>query len=211
MILGLVASVPVVAVAVHAVATGWVPDGDRADFAVRAYDVLTGRSPLLGPWSSGATAAAGEVAYSPGPMLFWLLAIPARFFDGSSLHLTGALVNLVSVVGLLALAHRRGGPPLTFATAVALPLMLASLPPEIRSDFWNSSAPLLPFALLVFLCWSLACWRVPPPAAHSAGRELRRPDAPHVCGPDSRGAAHRPNRPCRCLAPRAAGRGPGPG
>jgi hypothetical protein len=155
-ILGLVASVPVVAVAVHAVAAGWVPDGDRGDFAVRAYDVFTGRSPLLGPWSSGATAAAGEVAYSPGPMLFWLLAIPARFFDGSSLHLTGALVNLVSVVGLLALAHRRGGPPLTFATAVALPLMLASLPPEIRSDFWNSSAPLLPFALLVFLCWSLA-------------------------------------------------------
>jgi hypothetical protein len=159
-VLGLVAGAPVVAVAVHAIAAGWVPDGDRADYAVRAYDVFSDRAPLLGPWSSGATAAVGQVGqivYSPGPMLFWLIAVPARLVGGSSLHVTGGLVNLVSIIAMLGLANRRGGRPLMFATALAVPLMLNSLPPETRSDFWNSSAPLLPFAVLVFLCWSLAC------------------------------------------------------
>ena len=46
--------------------------------------------------------------------------------------------------------------PLVVATAVAIPLMLASLPAETYSDIWNSSAPLLPLALLVFVAWSLA-------------------------------------------------------
>ena len=41
------------------------------------------------------------------------------------------------------------------ATSVTVPVMLSSLPAESYSDIWNPSAPLLPFALLVFLAWSL--------------------------------------------------------
>ena len=78
---GLAAAVPIVVVAVHAVVVGWMPMGDRGWFAVQSFDVLSDRSPPLGPWSSGATLVVGRTAYSPGPMLYWLLAIPARFFD----------------------------------------------------------------------------------------------------------------------------------
>jgi hypothetical protein len=155
--LGLVASIPIIAAAVGAVAHGWVPTGDRAYFAVRAFDVFSSRSPLVGPWSSGATAAAGQVVYSPGPLIYWLLAIPARFLDPSTLQVTSGLVNVASVIGMLGLAYRRGGMALLYATALAVPLMTASLPGETHSDLWNSSAPLFPFALLVFVCWSLAC------------------------------------------------------
>ena len=35
--------------------------------------------------------------------------------------------------------------------------MLASLPAETYTDIWNSSAPLMPLLLLVFLAWSIAC------------------------------------------------------
>ena len=154
---GVAAALPVIVLAVHALAIGWVPLGDRADYAVRSFDVFSGRTPLVGPWSSGASIAAGAVTYSPGPLLFWLLAVPARFLEARSLQVTAGLVNVASVIGVVGLALRRGGRPLMFAAAIALPLMLASLPADVYSDIWNSSAPLLPLTLLVFLAWSLGC------------------------------------------------------
>ena len=104
---GLAAAVPIVVVALHAVVVGWMPMGDRGWFAVQSFDVLSDRSPPLGPWSSGATLAVGRTAYSPGPMLYWLLAIPARFFDPRVLPATAGVVNVASVLGVLLLARRR--------------------------------------------------------------------------------------------------------
>jgi hypothetical protein len=43
------------------------------------------------------------------------------------------------------------------AVAIAIPVMLASVPTAALSDIWNPSLPLLPFLLLVFVAWSLAC------------------------------------------------------
>jgi hypothetical protein len=149
--------VPIVVAAAHALVVGWMPTGDRAYFVVRAFDVFSDRSPLVGPWSSGATAAVGQVVYSPGPMLYWLIAIPARFFDESLVQVTAGLVNVACITGTLILAHRRGGMPLALATAIAVPVMTGSLPQQTHADIWNSSAPLFPLLLLIFLCWSLAC------------------------------------------------------
>ena len=154
---GLAAALPIVVSTLHAVTVDWVPLGDNAYTAVRAFDVFTDRSPLVGQWSSGASTAAGELTYSPGPLLFWLLAIPARLPAESLMVVTMGLVNVACVVGAMALARRRGGWPLMLALAAALPLMLASLPGDAYSNIWNSSAALMPFTLLVFLCWSLAC------------------------------------------------------
>src|SRR4051812_33387287 len=53
---GLVASLPVIATAVHAVVTGWHPVGDDALIAVRALDTLTSKAQLLGLPSYGASA-----------------------------------------------------------------------------------------------------------------------------------------------------------
>ncbi len=67
------------------------------------------------------------------------------------------LINLACVVGIVALAHRRGGRPLMVATAIALPILLASMPAEAYSDIWNPYMPLLPLLLLLFLAWSVGC------------------------------------------------------
>jgi hypothetical protein len=90
-------------------------------------------------------------------LLYWLLALPARFGSPASIALTMGAVNTLAIVATVALARRRGGLVLMFATAVAIALMCQSLPAETFHDVWNPAAGLFPFLLLIFLCWSLAC------------------------------------------------------
>jgi len=153
---GLLAALPIIIAAGYAMTDDWAPLGDDAYIGIRAFDVFTDRSPLVGQRSSGASGVLTETAYSPGPLLFWLLAIPVRLPDPVWMTLTTGAVNVASVIGAIVLARRRGGRPLMFATAIAIPVMLASLPAETYADVWNSSAPLMPLVLLVFLAWSVA-------------------------------------------------------
>jgi hypothetical protein len=154
--LGVCAAGPVIAATIHALIDGWLPAGDQANIATRAYDVFSSRSSLVG-LHSDASAAINQPVYSLGPMLFWLLALPARLASPGWMTLTMGLVNAAAIVGVVVLARRRGGRALMFIAAVALVLMSRSLAPEVLHDVWNPSAGLFPFTLLIFLCWSLAC------------------------------------------------------
>ena len=153
---GVAAGLPVIVATIDVATSGWIPLADDALIAISAYDVPTADSPLLGPWSSGFSDVIELPTFHPGPLLFWLLALPARLPWPPALEVTMGLVNLACVVGSVGLANRRGGRPLMFATAIGIPIMLASLPAETYSDIWNPSAPLMPFQLLLFLAWSLA-------------------------------------------------------
>ncbi len=153
---GLAAALPVIASTIRALSLGWVPLSDQAVAATRAYDVFTSWTPLVGPWSSTSNTLA-EPTYHAGPMLYWLLALPARLPGSAAFPVAMGVVNTAAVVGAVALARRRGGRPLMFATAGTIALMCAALETQVPSDIWNPSAPLLPFTLLIFLCWSLAC------------------------------------------------------
>lgn len=152
---GLLAAVPTITSMARGLAAGAAPLGDRAIEATRAIDVLTFHPPALGEFSA-ASNTIGHDAYSPGPALFWLLALPARI-GGAGLTVWMGLVNAISVVGVVWLAHRRGGRPLMLATGIATALMTRSLTSETWHDILNSAAPLLPFTFLIFICWSLAC------------------------------------------------------
>jgi hypothetical protein len=154
---GLLAAIPIFVAAGHAISIRWVPLSDLGYTAVKSFDVFSGRSPLVGQWSSGASAAANHLTYSPGPLLFWVLAAPTRWMGPSAPAVAAGVVNVACVIGAVALAHRRGGAPLALATALAVPVMLRSLPGETYSDPWNSSAPLMPLVLLFFVAWSVAC------------------------------------------------------
>jgi hypothetical protein len=156
LVVGLSASGPVIASTARALSDGWMPAGDQANIATRAYDVLTSRSPLLG-LHSDVSAVTHHAVYSLGPMLFWLLALPARFGSPGTLVLTMGLLNTAAIMAAVALARRRGARPPMYITAIALVLMSRSLSPEVLHDVWNPSAGLFPFTLLIFLCWSLAC------------------------------------------------------
>lgn len=153
---GLAAAVPVIASTLKALRDGWLPVADEAVVATRAWDVFTSHTPLVGQYSY-AGRVTGKVTHSLGPMLYWLLAVPAHFGSAASITLTVAVVNVLAIVGVVALARRRGGVLLMFAAAIALALMCQSLAAETFHDIWNPSAGLFPFTLLIFLCWSLAC------------------------------------------------------
>lgn len=155
--LGLAASIPVIGSTVKAVRAGWEPAGDDGIIATRGWDVLTSHTPLVGQFSEAGFAIHSQSLHSPGPMLYWLLALPARFGSVTSLPVTMGALNTLAIVGCVVLARRRGGLPLMFAAAGAIALMCQSLSGEAMHDIWNPAAALFPFLLLMFLCWSLAC------------------------------------------------------
>jgi hypothetical protein len=154
---GVAAAIPVITSTIAAVRVGWVPAGDDGVIATRGWDTLTSHTPLVGQYSEAGMLVHGQLMHSPGPMLYWLLALPARFGGVTSVAVTMGVVNTLAIVGCVALARRRGGLVLMFATAAGVGLMCQSLPAEAFHDVWNPAAGLFPFLLLVFLAWSLAC------------------------------------------------------
>ncbi len=153
---GLGASLPVIASTIHAVGVGVVPAGDRAIIALRADEVLSAHPPLVGQYSASSVVA-GAVTHSPGPMLYWLLALPAHYGSPSSPAVMIGLLNTLCILFSVALARRRGGAPFMFVAAIALVLLSRSWSPETLHDIWNPAAGLFPFTLVLFLSWSLAC------------------------------------------------------
>jgi hypothetical protein len=155
LVTGLAASLPVIVSTVNAMSNGWLPLGDDAITAVRSFDVLSTHPPLLGPISSSGMLI-GHAVQSPGPMLFWLLAIPVRLGPLGPAVWMG-VVNVCCVIGIVALARRRGGLPLMFAGGAAVAAMCGSLDSHLWHDLWGPAVTLLPFTLLFFLAWSVAC------------------------------------------------------
>ncbi len=164
---GLLAALPVISSTAKAVRAGWIPAGDDGIIATRGWDVLTSHTPLVGQYSEAGLVVHGQVMHSPGPMLYWLLALPARYSTVGSLAVTMCVLNTLAIVLCVALARRRGGWVLMFAAAFGISLMCQSLPGEALHDIWNPAAALFPFLALLFVGWSLACgdYRLLPLAA----------------------------------------------
>jgi hypothetical protein len=162
LVTGLAAALPVIVATIGAVANGWVPLGDDAIIVVRAHDVLSTHPPLLGPYSTSSQLI-GHPVLSPGPLLFWLLALPARL-GSLGPPIAMGIVNSSVIVGIVALARRRGGTPFMVVTGTAVAAMCGSLDTPVWDGVWGPSAAILPFTLLLFLAWSLACgeWRLLP-------------------------------------------------
>ena len=152
-------SLPVIVALITAVSDSWAPVGDRAVGAARAYDVFSSHPPLAGAYSTS-TLLIGQTTYSPGTSYYWLLALPAHLPGLLALPLTMALVNLASVVGSVLLARRRAGPVFALVAAMAIAVMCSSLPADLPVDIWSASVPVLPFTLLIFVGWSVACGEV---------------------------------------------------
>jgi hypothetical protein len=152
---GLIASIPIVVTTAQAVGAHWIPCSDDGIIALRAFDVLSTHPPLVGQYSQTSTLIHHPV-YSLGPMLYWVLAVPAHV-GGTAIVLTMGLVNVACGVAVVALAGRRGGVGLALATAVAMVLLYRSLPAEVPYEVWNCWAGLYPFAALLFLAWSVGC------------------------------------------------------
>ena len=152
---GLLAAAPVIAGVVRAIGFEWTATADDGQIAVRAFDVLSRHPPLLGQISLTSDLS-GDPTFNLGPLEYWLLAIPARF-GSNALLVTMGLVNTACVMGSVALARRRGGLGLMVAVAAGIAITLRSLPANAPYDLLNPYAALLPFTLLLFVAWSIAC------------------------------------------------------
>jgi hypothetical protein len=153
---GIGASLPVILTAARALVRGWVPLADQGTIATRAYEVFGAHTPLVGQYSF-ASRAVGHITYDPGPMLYWLLALPARLGGPAAITVVMAAFNTAAIMGSVALARRRGGLPLMLMSAAALALMSRSFGSEALHGIWNPAAALFPLALLCFVSWSVAC------------------------------------------------------
>jgi len=131
--------------------------GDRAILALTARDA----------WSAPVLLGAYSRFYwhHPGPLYFYVLNVLGTIFGGQTVGLVlgATAINVAAAVGILVLAHRRGGRPLLVWASLLLTAYLVAIEP-IPFDIWNPSVTLLPFVVVLLLAWSVACrdwWAAP--------------------------------------------------
>ncbi len=141
-----------------AVRAGWVPTSDSATILTRAYDVLTPRSPLVGQYSL-VSPDSDTATHSLGPLLYWALALPARFGPPVAPAVVMAALNTAALVGSARLAFRHGGRAFGVAASVGLLVLARSLGLSLFTSVWNPAAAVLPFAALVWVSWAVMVGR----------------------------------------------------
>src|SRR3954471_8013371 len=150
-ILGVAAlAVPVVAVTIMALTQTWLPPSDHALIEIRTMDVGGAQTPLLGSYS--------RLGWNhPGPLEFWLLALPYRLFGGTTKGmLVGAIaINVAAIVGCLAIAWRRGRTVLTLIVGVALAALIRGHGAAFLFHIWNPDLPAFPTAFLILATWAV--------------------------------------------------------
>ena len=146
---------PLVA-AVIAIRTRWYPIGDWATVTVRSYEVFSRHPPLIGMPSTVSTYT-GSPVHHPGPLQFWILAIPVRLFGepGYGAVVGSALLSSVALAVFMGVAWRRAGRSGIFVAGILLAAMMAGLYLSPFRDPMNPFSALLPFAAFLVLCWSV--------------------------------------------------------
>ena len=189
---GVLAALPVISSTVKAEQAGWVPAGDDGIIATRGWDVLTSHTPLVGQYSEAGLVIHGQVMHSPGPMLYWLLALPARYSTVGSLAITMCVLNTLAIIAL-----RGAGPPPRRPGADVRGRVrdLADVPVAPRGGDARHLEPgggavPVPGADLHRVVAGVR--GIPPAAAGRPGGLVRAPDPPHVPGPDAGGGGGRP-------------------
>jgi hypothetical protein len=137
---------------------GYVPGSDNAAIEYVTRQVGQ-RAVLVGVYSRFGW-------HHPGPALFYLFAGPYRLLGSSSaaLPLTALLVNVASIIGVAVVLHRRAGVGMMLWGLLVIAVYLRWLDPGFLRSDWNPDVPLLPFTLLVLLCWTLRSgdrWALP--------------------------------------------------
>ncbi len=142
---------------------GWVATGDDAAIAIRSHQALTFHPPLVGLATTAGSA--GHVLFDPGPLSFWLLAIPVRIDPTHGplwgAVLCGGVVLSVAIEAAWSTGQWLGGVLIAFAAVVYLWLV----PVVFENLLWNVYFP-IPFLIAtIVLAWivgsgSLGWWPV---------------------------------------------------
>jgi hypothetical protein len=142
-------------------APDWAPEGDPALMAVRALDVGTSRTPLVGqPSTSGLYGgdAGGRHVAHPGPLHFYLMALPVRLAGPALGMLAVSLLVTGGAVLVAAWATFRQLGPLGGALgAVALSLVTFTTGASSLVNPVSSNIAGYPVLCSLVLLWCLVC------------------------------------------------------
>jgi hypothetical protein len=129
----------------------FVPSGDEASILYRIQQVGTTHTPLVGVYSTRGWA-------HPGPILYYLLAVPYRLSGGQPLAVLAAacLLGLASVVLSCYLAYRRRHRAGFVVCVAAAATLVCGLHPESLVQIWNPNVPVLPYLAFCFALWCVA-------------------------------------------------------
>lgn len=124
---------------------GWVPVGDNANIALRAQDVGTGATPLVGMPSGLGSFSSGPLTTHPGPLLFWTMAPWVRLFGLHPLTILvgSAAVGAAASAAILWCAHRVAGRTGTVAATAILVVIIVAVPYNLLQPL-NPAIALLP-------------------------------------------------------------------
>ncbi|MFC6713934.1 hypothetical protein [Branchiibius cervicis] len=138
----------------------WIPQGDNAVVATKVHDVFSAHPPLQGQRSTSSLTTNDVYAHHPGPIEFYLLAIPYALFGFAPVGLLvgSALVQMAFVVvGVRAAALTGGLVGGWIAVAVTAATMAGFGDLLIRP--LNLYFPILGLVPLVMLAWRLMVGR----------------------------------------------------
>ena len=133
-----VVALPFLLSGLHAAVTGWVPTWDTAFIQLRVLDVGTRRTSLLGMPSTVSEMVGGEI-HHPGPMQFWLLAIPYVLLRHlrAGLTIAQSLIDAAVVLVAVFAARAAGGMKAAWAAAGTVLVVALALGDETLHDPWN--------------------------------------------------------------------------
>jgi hypothetical protein len=144
--------VPFVAGVVELVRLRWRPVGDGAAIALRSWDSLTAHGPLVGQ----ATQLAHAV-YDPGPLEYWLLAIPVHIDPRYGVAWGAALWCMIAASLAIEAAWSALGGLGGFITAAVILGTVAWQPLIALQPFWNPWFGAMFFLAALAASWAALC------------------------------------------------------
>jgi hypothetical protein len=150
-----VVSLPIVVATIRALLDGWEAVGDNGNFLIRSRDVLTSNHPLLGTWSSASFSLGHDVNH-PGPLMFDVLAIPAKLGGAGGMAVGVMVLHVACVAAIAWFAQRVGGLRLAAASLAAAAALSWTMGSQLLFDPWNPHVVLLPVLLLLVLVVAMA-------------------------------------------------------
>lgn len=155
----LVAEGPLLVVALVQLAQGWRATQDQAVIAIRSWAVLSSNSPLVGQITQ-ASGCSNHNAYSPGPLQYWLLAVPVRLDPAHGALWGAALAGVVAMAISVEAAWAVRGPIAAMVLAAGSVVLFAMQTQIVINPIWNPYLGVLWFVATCMAAWAVGCGRL---------------------------------------------------
>lgn len=154
---GLLAALPLLGVVIGMAQLHWAPTADDGTIAWRGWLVFSRHPPLVGQFT---LASHGQSTYDPGPLLYWVAAVPARIWTDLGPMVGVCILGAASVVVAVVAAGQVGGRAVAAVVAGASLIGVWAASYVLGQMVWNPYSAMLPFVGLLLVTWAVATGRL---------------------------------------------------